>query len=181
MQWLNEPPHWTDDGRVITATTGERTDFWRLTHYGFIRDTGHLYHRAVRGDFTAEVEFAGRYEAQYDQAGLMLRVDAETWLKCGVEYVDGAQHLSAVVTRGHSDWSVVPLDRSPDRVRLRLERRADALEVSFSTDGSRFTMLRLAHLPMGDEVRVGVMCASPERAGFQARFEGFAVRPLAAR
>ena len=43
-------------------------------------------------------EFAGRHQ-QYDQAGLMVRLDPQHWLKCGIEYVDGRQCASAVVTR----------------------------------------------------------------------------------
>jgi regulation of enolase protein 1 (concanavalin A-like superfamily) len=42
MQWLNEPPVWqADDGR-LHVVTGLKTDFWRVTHYGFVRDNGHL-------------------------------------------------------------------------------------------------------------------------------------------
>ena len=59
MQWLNEPPVWRDENDILLVTTGDRTDFWRETHYGFIRDDGHLRYRTVEGDFTAELSFAG--------------------------------------------------------------------------------------------------------------------------
>ena len=39
----------------------------------------------------------------------MLRLDARNWIKCGIEYTDGMMHFSVVVTRGVSDWSVIPL------------------------------------------------------------------------
>ncbi|MGH7822923.1 MAG: DUF1349 domain-containing protein, partial [Candidatus Binatia bacterium] len=65
MEWLHEPPLWRMEGETIHVTSGPKTDFWRKTHYGFIRDTGHFYHRPVPGDFTAEVKVTGRYRDLY--------------------------------------------------------------------------------------------------------------------
>ena len=82
----------------------------------FERDNGHFYYRSLPGDqsFTATVNVRGKYHTLYDQGGLMLRIDEKNWIKCGVEYVDGQQFASVVVTvNGWSDWSVVPIN-SPE-------------------------------------------------------------------
>lgn len=176
MAWHNEPPTWYDDDGVIIATAAPRTDFWRVTHYGFIRDSGHFYYRRARGDFRAEVKVSAAYRDLYDQAGLMARVDETTWLKCGVEFVDGAQQASAVITRDYSDWSVAPLPDNPAAIWLRLTRRGPAVEVHYSLDGARYTLLRLAYLSPAAEWQVGPMCASPEGDGVTATFEGFSVQ-----
>jgi regulation of enolase protein 1 (concanavalin A-like superfamily) len=176
MEWLNEPPAWRQAGDTLTVTSGPKTDFWRTTHYGFIRDSGHCYHQTVRGDFVAELRFSGRYAALYDQAGLMLRADERTWLKCGIEFVEGVQHVSAVVTREFSDWSVVPLPRNPPALWLRAARHGAAVEVSYSLDGASYALLRLAYLAPEEMLLVGPMCASPEGDGFETTFEGFVVR-----
>ena len=55
MDWLNAPPEWSEDRGVLTVVTGERTDFWRETHYGFTRDNGHLFGFPVVGAFTAQL------------------------------------------------------------------------------------------------------------------------------
>lgn len=55
MSWLNEPAEWSQEGGVQRAVTELRTDFWRRTCYGWETDNGHFHHRAVTGDFTAEV------------------------------------------------------------------------------------------------------------------------------
>jgi regulation of enolase protein 1 (concanavalin A-like superfamily) len=176
MRWLNEPPAWSvaEDG-TLAVTTGEKTDFWRETFYGFIRDDGHFYHREVTGDFTAYVTLAGDYETLYDQGGLMVRADERTWLKAGVEYTDGVAHVSAVLTRGHSDWSVLPAPDAADRVSLRVTRHGDAVRVQYLRADGGWQLLRLGHLPLPAACRVGVMCCSPQRAGFTARFTDFRV------
>jgi uncharacterized protein len=178
MQWYNEPPEWTQDGDTIKVTSGPKTDFWRKTHYGFIRDNGHIYSRPVTGNFEAEVKFSAQYTALYDHAGLMVRLDEITWLKCGVEYVHGVQCASAVVTRDYSDWSVVPLLQNPSAIWLRVKRVGDTVEVHYSLDRTAYTMIRTAYLTPAETVNVGIMCASPEGNGFTVVFEGFVVRPM---
>jgi regulation of enolase protein 1 (concanavalin A-like superfamily) len=104
----------------------------------------------------------------------MVRQDAHTWMKCGIEFVEGVQQASAVVTREYSDWSVAPLAANPPAIRLRVVRRGAALEVSYSFDGTAYTLLRLAYLAEGP-LQVGPMCASPDGAGFDVTFAGFTV------
>lgn len=175
MEWYCEPPAWRDENGVLTVTTAHGSDFWRMTHYGFVRDNGHFFFDRVAGDFTAEVKVTGDYAALYDQAGLMARLDETTWLKTGVEYVEGVQQLSAVVTRDFSDWSVTPAPGNPTSLWLRLTRRGDTVEVHTSFDGQIYTLLRLAYFPPARPVQVGPMACSPDGPGFTARFEGFAI------
>jgi regulation of enolase protein 1 (concanavalin A-like superfamily) len=173
MQWLNEPPSWTADESALVVTTGDKTDFWRETFYGFVHDDGHLYYREVAGDFTAEVTLVGEYDTLYDQSGLMLRVDERHWVKAGLELTDGVVHVSAVVTRERSDWSMVALPSFSGKLRLQLTRHGDAIRIQFREPDGEWQLLRLAYLPMPETCRIGVMCCSPQRAGFEARFEDF--------
>ncbi|NDJ18557.1 DUF1349 domain-containing protein [Myxacorys almedinensis] len=53
MQWLNEPAHWSSSNHQIVVRTSPKTEFWRVTHYGFIRDSGHFYFERVNTDFMA--------------------------------------------------------------------------------------------------------------------------------
>jgi len=172
MHWLNEPTSWSADDDVITIISEAQTDFWRKTHYGFIRDNGHFYYQFAPGDFAVEVKVSGQYRALYDQAGLMVRLDSANWLKCGVEYVGDVQQASAVVTRDYSDWSMSPLLDNPESIWLRISRTGPALEVQFSLDGENYFLLRMAYLTSAT-VQVGIMCASPDGDGFTAVFENF--------
>lgn len=175
MQWLNPPQKttWTDRGLIIE--TKDASDFWQKTYYDFTPDNGHFLSTSRTGDFTAEVFFSGQYEALYDQAGLMLRVDEQHWVKCGVEYTDGHMHFSTVVTNTHSDWSVVALSGAPSLVGARITRMGDALFIQYSIDsGKNWSMARLAWFsPSPDTVQIGMMACSPKRGGFKAEFSDF--------
>ena len=175
MDWFNEPPAWRDDGTRLAVTTAANTDFWRVTHYGFMRDSGHFRRAEAPGDVTAEATFGGDYRTLYDQAGLMVRLDERHWVKAGVEFVDGRRLLSCVVTREFSDWSLLPGHDAPEAVGLRLRREGTAPHVEWRPgvgSGTDYEPLRLAHFPEG-RASVGPMCCSPERGGFEAWFEGF--------
>jgi uncharacterized protein len=171
-RWFNEPARWGDD----TITTDPDTDFWRTTHYGFVRDSGHILGVDRSGDLELTVTFSGDYAEQYDQAGIALRIDERNWLKTGVELVDGQQLLSAVVTREVSDWSVVALAEPTEKVTLRVTRAGDAVTIRYGLDGAPpATMLRLAYFPPELSVLAGVMCASPTGKGFTTRFEDITI------
>lgn len=176
MYWLNEPPTWAVDGEALTVMSAPQTDFWRKTHNGHIADNGHFYFQSVEGDFTAEVKVTGQYLDLYDQAGLMVRLNSETWLKCGIEFVDGVQYASTVVTRDFSDWSLVPLD-GPTSLWLRLKRYASTLEVHYSQDGHVFNIMRQAYFPPTAPLQVGMMICAPRGNGFPATFENFTLTP----
>jgi regulation of enolase protein 1 (concanavalin A-like superfamily) len=176
-EWLNEPPAWTLADGLLTVTTGDRTDFWQGTWYGFHRDDGHALLAPARGDFTAAVTFDCDYAHLYDQAGLMLRIDRTRWIKLGIEYAEGAVNFSVVVTDGRSDWSIVgrPSARGPQSVRI--TRRGDAALAQFLDGAAGWTLMRLCPFPDDAPVMVGPMACSPDREGLVARFTAFDVGP----
>jgi len=175
MKWFNEPGKWSGNENKLQVTVDPDTDYWRVTHYGFIRDNGPFYFREQQGDFEASVKISGEYRELYHQAGLMIRIDEKNWIKTGIEYVDGVQNVSAVVTREMSDWSVVPRHDSPAAVWLTLLRKGDFVEIKYSFDGKQYEMLRLAYFPPGVTTQIGVVAAAPGKEQFNVVFEDFAV------
>ncbi|MBX3569447.1 MAG: DUF1349 domain-containing protein [Rhizobiaceae bacterium] len=176
FEWLNTPPSWCGGQEELTVTTGRETDFWQHTFYGFHRNSGHAWLAPVGGDFTLSARIVGQYQALYDQAGLMLFVDEENWIKTGIEFTDGMMHFSVVVTRKVSDWSVIPLpDASPrDELRVRLTRHDDAVRVQYRLGSMDWQMARLAPFGAG-LARAGIMACSPQREGFSATFRDIAI------
>lgn len=184
LQFLNEaewhaaPPVWRFSADILEVATGNKTDFWQDTFYGFHRDNGHFYGAKTEGDFTAVVTFDGQYEVLYDQIGMMMRVDAQNWLKTGIEFSDGATNFSAVITRdGRSDWSVMAVPRVSGPQQVRLTRIGAAIIVHFLNSRGAWQLLRLGDFRAPSAVRLGPMACSPEREGLQARFLGFEVGP----
>jgi regulation of enolase protein 1 (concanavalin A-like superfamily) len=179
FRWINEPAQWRIEHDTLIVTTDTNTDFWRKTHYGFVRDNGHVFAATVNGDFSAEVAVDGDFSALYDQAGLMVRESAERWIKAGAEYNDGALTFSTVLTNDLSDWSLGSR-ADTNRFRLRMTIAQGVLKVQCSADERSWTLMRLAPFAQSGtnaQWLVGPMCCTPERGGLDVRFSDFTIGP----
>ncbi|GAK73163.1 DUF1349 domain-containing protein [Agrobacterium rubi] len=175
--WLNEPAVWEATETALTVTTDANTDFWRKTHYGFTRDSGHFLGIAVDDGFTAHVRVQGKFRSLYDQAGLMVRIDENRWVKTGVEFTDGERFLSAVITDGKSDWSVSQPFKGLEDFYIRVTLKSGAMRIQASSDGRTWPLLRLAPFPEVSHYLVGLTACTPERGGLDVRFSEFSVGP----
>lgn len=180
LAWLNPPRSWSINQGRLAIEPDAKTDFWQRTHYGFRADNGHFLFAEVEGDFIITTQARFKPVHQYDQAGLMIRISDQCWLKTSVEYEpDGPSRLGAVVTnQGYSDWSTqnFPIDR--DEVTLRVRREGnDYIVEYFASDlegpGS-WNQMRIAHLHADDgqvAVKGGLYACSPIEAGYVAMFD----------
>jgi len=172
FHWLN-PPLRHRLGHGLELFTDQATDFWQRTHYGFRRDNGHALLNAIAGDFalTTRVEFQPL--SQYDQCGLMVRVDPENWIKFSTEFED-AQHsrLGSVVTNlGYSDWATQDVSSGQRERWYRIRRDGDDFLLEHSDDGRGWHQQRIAHLHRAtNSLEAGVYACSPIGEAFWCRF-----------
>jgi uncharacterized protein len=177
MFWFNPPDQWSEAEGITRVKTSAGTDYWRHTHYGFVRDSGHFRYREVLGDFSAEVRVRGGYTTLYDQAGLMLRHDSGRWIKAGLEFTDNLMHFCVVVTNQWSDWSLIPLPEMQHdaEIGIHLVRVGQTIAIRYRIGQGIWKVARVAAFPYEDKTAIGMMCCSPERAGFEAEFRDFVV------
>jgi Uncharacterized conserved protein len=171
LEWFNPPASVSFDAGAVMVKSRPKTDFWRKTFYGYVTDNGHFMRIPVFGEFAFQARVNGKYAALYDQAGLMVRLDEKRWMKCGTEFVEGKRWASVVFTHEFSDWSTTEDLSQSDPVFWRVERKKDSIEAQVSKDGLKFTTIRQGYFPPFVEAQVGIMCAAPEGAGFEAVFD----------
>ncbi|MEB2846736.1 DUF1349 domain-containing protein [Rhizobiales bacterium RZME27] len=172
----HEPSTWSVCGGALNVTTDPGTDFWRETHYGFIRDSGHFLGVSASDGFTVQIRVRGEFRNLYDQAGLMVRADDRHWVKAGVEFTDGQAYFSAVVTNEKSDWSLGQAIATSDFF-VRITLAKESIRVQTSTDGKSWPLLRLAPFPTSEACMVGPMTCSPEGGHLVVQFSEFSITP----
>ncbi len=178
MQWFNEPESWEIKEGTLYIDATPQSDYWRISHYGFTVDDAPFLYTLRGGEFEVKVKVSGEYKERFDQAGLMIRVDKENYVKTGIEYVDGKYNLSTVVTHHTSDWSVIQLEHPVPFVWIKAVRRLDAVEIFYSFDDKKYIMMRNCWIQDNTPVMVGLMAASPDGNGFKAKFEHFNIKHL---
>ena len=178
MHWFNEPESWSVENDRLVMDVTPQSDYWRISHYGFTVDDAPFLYTVRGGEFEVKVKITGDYKVRFDQAGLMLRIDKENYIKAGIEFVDGKYNLSTVVTHKTSDWSVIEHDKPVEYVWIKAVRRLDAVEIFYSFDDKEYTMMRNCWLQDNTPVMVGMMAACPDGNGFKASFDDFTIKHL---
>ena len=111
--------------RVLPAVRVWQKVFWRKTYYEplLVKDDGSVYYSLIRQNdlpVTIETSFTLTPKAQFDQAGIMIRLDPEHWIKTGIEVVDEKPRLSCVVTNSFSDWSTQHWSEPQVKIRVHI-------------------------------------------------------------
>lgn len=171
--WFNQPAK-TRFGAGLEIFTGEQTDFWQNTHYGFQRDNGHCLFTRRAGDFALMTQVEFRPQEKYDQCGLMVRIDALNWIKVSTEYEnDDCCRLGSVVTNlGYSDWATQDISSDHTEMWYRISKHGNDFLLENSYDGHNWLQLRITHLHKSTEQhQVGVYACSPLGRDFWCRFK----------
>jgi len=173
-RWTHPPAAAQENGSDLLVTAIEGSDAWRTTSYGFVHDGEHALLADLPLDSAVEVEFTAAFSAQFDQAGVFVRVAEDRWVKAGVEYADGRPQLGAVVTDGVSDWSLAPVpDWLGRRVRIRVSRVGDALTIRAAVDDGPLQLVRLVPFSPGLTASAGPFVCAPTRAGLTVPFHAW--------
>lgn len=170
--WFNEPKQYRM-GRGLEVVSKEKSDFWQGTHYGFRRDDGHCLFTKLSGDFSLITCVKSEPLTQYDQCGLMARIDAQNWIKMSTEYeTPELSRLGSVVTNlGYSDWATQDLSSPPAEMWYRMSRREADFRLDYSFDGEEWSQMRITHLHQeADSIEVGVYACSPIGKDFRCIF-----------
>ncbi|WP_102193093.1 DUF1349 domain-containing protein [Microbacterium aurantiacum] len=172
--WTHPPRSATESAQLV-VTAEEGSDAWRHTAYGFVHDSEHALLAPLGVGEAMEVSFRAPWDGQFDQAGLFVQIDAERWVKAGIEFADGHLGLGAVVTDRRSDWSVGYVDEWIDaEITVRISRWADALIVRARADDGDWRLVRVASFDPDAEAAAGPFLAAPTRAGLTVHFTRWA-------
>lgn len=173
--WTHPPAAVRTEGDSLVVTAAPHSDAWRETSYGFVHDTENALVAPFAPGSAVEVTFDVAFEAQFDQAGIFLVAADDQWVKAGVEFVDGAPQLGAVVTRGRSDWSVAPVPHwAGRRARIRASWSDGAMTVRAAVDDEPLRLVRLFPFE-ADAATAGPLCCSPTRGGLEVTFRSWSV------
>lgn len=175
LRWTRQPKRCDIQDDKIEIVTEPHTDLWQRTNYHFRNDNAPVLQTETDEkyfSFIVKTDFCDSHH-RFDQCGIVMYLDSENWLKASVEYENKEfQHLGSVVTNnGYSDWATTEIPANVKTMWYRLSRRADDFCIECSTDGQKFSQMRVCHMfKANDSVRFGIYACSPEDSSFRAVF-----------
>ena len=94
--------------------------------------------KLVKNIFLLQLKLNIRPKKRFDQAGVILYLDSQNWLKASVEYEnEDISRLGSVVTNnGFSDWATVDIPSDIKEMHYRLNRRENDFCIENSLDGA---------------------------------------------
>ncbi|AUZ88518.1 DUF1349 domain-containing protein [Arthrobacter agilis] len=176
--WTNVPVRVVSDESGLQVTARKGSDAWGLSSYGVIHASEHALLMGMRPQSAMEVQFNLDLSAQFDQAGIFIRIDDETWMKAGVEIIEGQEHLGTVVTRVISDWSLSPVPEwSGRKVTIRCSRSGSALTIRARVADEPWRLIRATPLDPDATVQAGPFCCAPINADLTVHFISWRITP----
>lgn len=178
LRYYNSPNINIQDN-ILEFVTQPSTDLWQNTYYNFQHDNAPFVQMKISEkyfSFTVKVKYFSK--RRFDQAGIILYLDSENWLKASVEYENEKfQRLGSVVTNnGFSDWATVDIPSEVKEMYYRLSRRENDFCIENSLDGVNYKQMRICHLyNANDEISMGVYACSPEESSFKAIFSDMVI------
>lgn len=178
LSYYNSPNINIQDN-ILEFVTQPNTDLWQNTYYNFQHDNAPFVQIKISEkyfSFTVKVKYFSK--RRFDQAGIILYLDSENWLKASVEYEnENFQRLGSVVTNnGFSDWATVDIPSEVKEMYYRLSRRENDFCIENSLDGVNYKQMRICHLyNANDEISMGVYACSPEESSFKAVFSDMVI------
>ncbi|WP_246611902.1 DUF1349 domain-containing protein [Agarivorans aestuarii] len=186
-QWINRPKQFVLDETQLVIETDANTDFWQRSYYGFRNDNAPALLIERADNFSLSVKVSFNYQAQFDQAGVIIYLNDENWFKASIEYETASlSRLGSVVTNlGYSDWATTDI-ATPQHIWYRLSRRGPDFLIEYAKDGINYQQMRIFHLHQLGEtlaeqsdppaaakcsVKVGLYACSPLQSSFKAQFE----------
>ena len=175
MQWTREPAACEIKDGVISIATAPHTDLWQRTYYHFRNDNAPVLQMQTKEkffSFVVKTDFTQSHK-RFDQCGIVMYLDSENWLKGSVEFENEEfQHLGSVATNnGWSDWATTAISADVKTMWYRLSRREDDFCIECSTDGCKFSQMRVCHMYAATEaISFGIYACSPEESSFKAVF-----------
>jgi regulation of enolase protein 1 (concanavalin A-like superfamily) len=130
----------------------------------------------------ARATISANWTRQYDQGGLVLFLPGwpshKLWVKTGIEFYEGAPHVSTVAARDAADWSLLPVPAGQTTVTLEIEREevdaqkgtGSSLWVYLVQDGKRTATREVTWVfkekgDMTGMISIGVYAARPTKKG----------------
>lgn len=175
FKWMIEADHAIrEDGIEIIAPP--ETDYFVNPVDGEVVNDAPFFYKEVEGDFILKAFVSHDFVSIYDACVLLALDNEKLWAKACFEYTDlKTNSIVTVMTNERSD-DANGINIDGNSVWMQLSRKDNVFAIHYSFDGEEMFMARLAYLPMGKKIKVGLEAQSPTGKGGVRNFSNVSLK-----
>lgn len=162
---------------TLTLTAGPGTDQWQWTN------TGPFVVFPVSGDFEVSVKVKASPTEAFQRAGIGVRStqDINSWVNISRNFHSGIAGAQGIMVLADQTGTSTLLNNVPYTggvCFLKIERRGSELNLSYSEDGTNWTVLQGNYVPsFADPVEIFLMASSTSVQPLTAQFSELTINP----
>jgi parallel beta-helix repeat protein len=167
--WTNQPQNWQVSSGWLVITPALGTNFWSGV------ESGQFLCQLMSGNFMIQTKVSTTLSTNYQQAGLMIRQDANNWVKTNLEYSGGLTIKTGTNRNGAASVEkATTLSPGTSLVWLRVVKNGDYFAASYSLNGSTWIQHYSWTQTLHGYLMVGLCVADGDSGvAFQPSFDYF--------
>lgn len=179
---IKEYKYYKNNNKIILSPLNN-TDYWCNTYYEpiYLQNNAPIITFPIVesiASFETQMIIHTNGNSQFNQGGVMVYIDDNTWIKTGIEFVDKEPYISVVVTNKFSDWStslindkiIIQKYKKTNKllIYLRIQKINLDFVIEYKTENDKnYKFIRICHLNIDNDkinnVLFGLYAAAPKK------------------
>lgn len=168
--WENMPNSFSVQGNQFVIVAGKETDMFRDPNVTYNTDNAPklLFEADDNFVLTASIEHA--FTNKWDGGAIVIKQDSLNWIKfCFEKDYTGARRVVSVVTKNISD-DCNSVEMNANKVYYKVAKADNVITLYYSTDGSKWYLIRHLQFDAHKGFKVGFIAQSPTGDRCEVKF-----------
>jgi uncharacterized protein len=168
--WESKPQSYNIVSNELTIVAGEKTDMFRDPNVTYNTDNAPKLLFKADEDFVLSASIEHSFANKWDGGAMIIKSDSLNWVKfCFEKDYTGARRVVSVVTKNISD-DCNSVEINADRVFYKIAKAGNVITLYYSTEGTKWFLVRHLQFDAKPGFNVGFMAQSPTGTRCEVKF-----------
>ena len=168
--WENSPEKFSTDNNKLVITAGPKTDMFRDPNVAYNTDNAPKLLFKADNDFVLTATVEHSFTSKWDGGAIVIKQDSLNWIKfCFEKDYTGRRRVVSVVTKNISD-DCNSVEIKANKVFYKLAKADNVITLYYSTDGTKWFLIRHLQFDTTNGFKVGFLAQSPTGKECEVKF-----------
>jgi len=159
--WENSPERFSTGNNKLVIVAGPKTDMFRDPNVAYNTDNAPKLLFKTDNDFVLTAAIEHSFTSKWDGGAIVIKQDSLNWIKfCFEKDYTGKRRVVSVVTKNISD-DCNSVEIKANKVFYKLAKADNVITLYYSTDGTKWFLVRHLQFDTSNGFKVGFLAQSP--------------------